>query len=39
MIVYTGGTFDLFHMGHVRLLAFCAEFAGPSGQVIVSPRT
>jgi cytidyltransferase-like protein len=28
MKVYTGGTFDLFHSGHVRLLARCAEF-GP----------
>jgi glycerol-3-phosphate cytidylyltransferase len=30
--VYTGGTFDLFHVGHVRFLAKCAEL----GRVIVS---
>ena len=26
--VYTGGTFDLFHSGHVRLLARCRDLAG-----------
>lgn len=36
MIVYTGGTFDLFHLGHVRLLAKCRELAGPDGLVVVS---
>ena len=35
-IVYTGGTFDLFHIGHVQLLAACRKIAGPSGQVIVA---
>jgi cytidyltransferase-like protein len=35
-IVYTGGTFDLFHVGHVQLLAACRKIAGPDGTVIVA---
>ena len=34
-LVYTGGTFDLFHAGHTRFLARCAEF----GSVVVSLNT
>lgn len=34
-LVYTGGTFDLFHAGHVAFLARCAEL----GRVIVSLNT
>lgn len=34
-IVYTGGTFDLFHAGHVRFLQRCSEF----GSVVVSLNT
>jgi glycerol-3-phosphate cytidylyltransferase len=34
--VYTGGTFDLFHAGHVNFLKHCQEIAGIAGQVIVS---
>ena len=37
--VYTGGTFDLFHIGHVRLLERCRELSGESGMVIVSLNT
>ena len=34
-LVYTGGTFDLFHAGHVRFLSRCAEF----GSVVVGLNT
>ena len=35
LVVYTGGTFDLPHSGHVNFLRKCAEL----GQVIVSLNT
>lgn len=38
-IVYTGGTFDLFHAGHVSLLQQCRSLAGRDGKVVVSLNT
>lgn len=35
LIVYTGGTFDLPHSGHVKFLQKCAEL----GQVVVALNT
>lgn len=34
-LIYTGGTFDLFHAGHVEFLKRCANY----GDVIVSLNT
>ncbi len=36
MILYTGGTFDLFHYGHVNFLKNCAKI---SSEVVVSLNT
>jgi glycerol-3-phosphate cytidylyltransferase len=38
-IIYTGGTFDLFHSGHVNLLKRCREVAGQEGKVVVALNT
>jgi glycerol-3-phosphate cytidylyltransferase len=38
-IVYTGGSFDLFHPGHVAFLKSCKRIAGLDGRVIVSLNT
>ena len=37
--VYTGGTFDLFHSGHVNFLKRCQQIAGVNGQVVVALNT
>ncbi len=37
--VYTGGTFDLFHAGHINFLKRCQEIAGISGTVTVALNT
>ena len=39
LVVYTGGSFDLFHSGHVAFLARCKEIAGITGEVVVSLNT
>ena len=39
MKIYTGGTFVLFHAGHVNFLKRCKQLVGLDGQVIVSLNT
>lgn len=39
MITYTGGTFDVLHIGHLELLAACRQMAGPGGRVVVALNT
>lgn len=34
--VYTGGTFDLLHAGHIDLLRVCKKIAGKDGTVVVA---
>lgn len=38
-VVYTGGTFDLFHAGHVKLLQECRSLSGWRGRVVVALNT
>ena len=39
LVVYTGGTFDLYHAGHAAFLRQCKRIAGQNGHVIVSLNT
>lgn len=36
LVVLTIGTFDVFHNGHLELLAACRQMAGPEGRVVVA---
>lgn len=38
-VIYTGGTFDLLHWGHINLLHACKKLAGEGGVVTVSLNT
>lgn len=38
-LIYNGGTYDLLHPGHLRMLRKCRELAGPDGQVVVALNT
>jgi len=38
-VIYTGGTFDLFHAGHANFLGLCKKMAGEDGDVVVSLNT
>ena len=38
-VIYTGGTFDLIHGGHIRLLRACRRIAGQDGKVVVALNT
>jgi len=38
-ILYTGGSFDLFHYGHVNFLRACKKIVGPEGKVVVALNT
>lgn len=39
MKVFTAGVFDIIHVGHINMLLFCRQIAGPNGQVSVSLDT
>jgi len=38
-VLYTGGSFDLFHANHVKFLKRCADLVGEDGEVVVSLNT
>lgn len=38
-IVYTGGTFDILHKGHINLLKACKKISGYEGRVVVGLNT
>jgi glycerol-3-phosphate cytidylyltransferase len=35
-VIYTGGTFDVPHLGHVNFLRQCKRLAGKEGKVVVA---
>ena len=39
MILYTGGSFDCLHSGHIHFLMQCRRLVGKDGRVIVSLNT
>ena len=39
LVVYSGGTFDLYHSGHAAFLKRCKQLAGTNGQVVISLNT
>lgn len=39
MIIYTGGSYDLFHWGHANFLAGCKQLSGDGGIVVVGLNT
>jgi cytidyltransferase-like protein len=38
-VLYTGGTFDLLHPGHVFLFQQCRQYIGPYGKIVVALNT
>lgn len=38
-VLYTGGTFDLLHSGHINFLKQCKSLVGSTGKVVVSLNT
>lgn len=38
-VLYTGGTFDIYHSGHANFLRQCRAIVGEDGEVVVSLNT
>lgn len=39
LTIYSGGTFDIPHRGHLDLLTWCREIAGQDGKVVIALNT
>lgn len=39
LVVYSGGTFDLYHSGHAAFLKRCKQLAGKTGKVWIALNT